>query len=116
MKEESVEFQEGLEARFAKKTPEDNPYEDEAKMNDWFRGYFAKVNDEVYELKKLAEDHGMKKREECKCGCMSPTFTTAKDALTFLSGRFSFAGVDHGVALMYKRDIDRILDNMRDTH
>lgn len=45
----------------------------------------------------------------CDCGCCSPCFTTAREALEFLSGRFKYAGVSDGVALSYARDIDQIL-------
>lgn len=47
--------------------------------------------------------------DDCDCGCMAPVFTEPMEALRFLSARFKFAGVSHGVALNYAHDIDVIL-------
>lgn len=47
--------------------------------------------------------------KDCDCGCNDPCFTTPQKALEFLANRFEFAGVSEGVALMYARDIRKIL-------
>ena len=68
---------------------------------------------EVVRLQSLLAATGMGGRlpscDDPECGCQEPTFTEPMEALRFLSGRFKYAGVAHGVALMYARDIDAIL-------
>lgn len=45
------------------------------------------------------------------CGCDEPAFTSPMGALRFLRARFKHAGVSHGVAITYARDIDAILSS-----
>ena len=59
-----------------------------------------------------AQAQGGGERKGCgdpECGCDTPSFTEPLEALRFLSGRFKYAGVSHGVAEAYARDIDAIL-------
>lgn len=50
--------------------------------------------------------------QECDCGCNEPIGTCPRSVLTFLSGRFKYAGVSHAVGRDYARDIDRLLAKM----
>ena len=94
-----------------------NPYVNENKddMIAWFMGYFSAMDKEVRRQKSFAEELTMEKEEPCDCGCMDPVFTTAIDALKFLSGRFGYAGVGPAVASAYKRDIDAILKKIEES-
>ena len=48
---------------------------------------------------------------ECDCGCNDPSFTTAEEAVVFLYNRFMHAGVSDCVALLYARDLKKIIDS-----
>lgn len=48
---------------------------------------------------------------DCECGCNEPVADTPIEMLIFLLNRFSHAGVSDAVAVIYARDIKRILDD-----
>jgi hypothetical protein len=48
-------------------------------------------------------------KENCQCGCNDVFADNPIDMLKFLAQRFEFAGVGHGVALSYARDIRKVL-------
>jgi hypothetical protein len=47
---------------------------------------------------------------ECGCGCNTPVASTPEDMLRFLAGRLEYAGVSESVAVLYARDIRKILE------